>query len=93
MVEITETKQNKEHRIKRKEDSLRDFWHNIKCINIWNIRIPEEQEKKTSYEDIFEEIIKCRDITLSTKVSIVKAMVFPIVMYRCESWTIEESEP
>jgi len=30
---------------------------------------------------------------LSTKVSIVKAMVFPIVMYRCESWTIEESEP
>ena len=37
-------------------------------------------------------IIKARDITLPTKVHIVKAMVFPIVMYRCESWTIKKAE-
>ena len=37
-------------------------------------------------------ILKSRDITLPTKVHLVKAMVFPVVMYRCESWTIKESE-
>ena len=37
-------------------------------------------------------ILKSRDITLSTKVHLVKAMVFPIVMYGCESWTIEKAE-
>ena len=39
-----------------------------------------------------DSILKTRDITLPTKVSIVKAMVFPVVMYRCESWTIKNSE-
>ena len=34
----------------------------------------------------------CRDITLPTKVHLVKAMVFPVVMYRCESWTIKKAE-
>ena len=37
-------------------------------------------------------ILKCRDITLSTKVHLVKAMVFPTVMYGCESWTIKKVE-
>ena len=37
-------------------------------------------------------ILKSRDITLPTKVLLVKAMVFPVVMYRCESWTIKEAE-
>ena len=37
-------------------------------------------------------ILKSRDITLLTKVCLVKAMVFPIVMYRCESWTIKKAE-
>ena len=36
--------------------------------------------------------IKSRDITLSTKVRLVKAMVFPVVMYGCESWTIKKAE-
>ena len=36
--------------------------------------------------------IKNRDITLSTKVSLVKAMVFPVIMYGCESWTIKKAE-
>ena len=37
-----------------------------------------------------DSILKSRDITLPTKVRLVKAMVFPVVMYRCESWTIEK---
>ena len=37
-------------------------------------------------------ILKSRDITLPTKVCLVKAMVFPVVMYRCESWTIKKAE-
>ena len=36
---------------------------------------------------------KNRDITLPTKVCIVKVMVFPVVMYRCKSWTIKKAEP
>ena len=43
--------------MKRTEDSLRDLWDSIKCINIWIIRIPEEEEEKKGYEKIFEEII------------------------------------
>ena len=39
-----------------------------------------------------DSILKSRDITLSTKVNLVKAMVFPVVMYGCESWTIKEAE-
>ena len=39
-----------------------------------------------------DSILKSRDITLSTKVRLVKAMVFPVVMYACESWTIKKAE-
>ena len=39
-----------------------------------------------------ESILKSRDITLSTKVRLVKAMVFPVVMYGCESWTVKKAE-
>ena len=39
-----------------------------------------------------DSILKSRDITLSTKVHLVKAMVFPVVMYRCESWTIKKAK-
>ena len=39
-----------------------------------------------------DSILKSRDITLSTKVCIVKAMVFPVVMYGCESWTVKKTE-
>ena len=39
-----------------------------------------------------DSILKSRDITLSTKVHLVKAMVFPLVMYGCESWTIKKAE-
>ena len=39
-----------------------------------------------------DSILKTRDITLSTKVRLVKAMIFPVVMYGCESWTIRKAE-
>ena len=39
-----------------------------------------------------DSILKSRDIILSTKVRLVKAMVFPVVMYGCESWTIKKAE-
>ena len=39
-----------------------------------------------------DSILKSRDITLPTKVNLVKAMVFPVVMYGCESWTIKKAE-
>ena len=39
-----------------------------------------------------DSILKSRDITLPTKVRLVKAMAFPVVMYRCESWTVKKAE-
>ena len=39
-----------------------------------------------------DSILKSRDITLPTKVSLVKAMVFPVVMYGCENWTVKKAE-
>ena len=56
MVEITVRKQNKEKRMKRIEDSLRDLWDNIKRTNIQIIGVPEEEEKKKGTEKIFDEI-------------------------------------
>ena len=41
---------------------------------------------------ILDSILKSRDITLQTKVHLVKAKVFPVVMYGCESWTIKKAE-
>ena len=40
-----------------------------------------------------DSILKSRDVTLPTKVHLVKAMIFPVVMYGCESWTIKKAEP
>ena len=46
------------------------------------------EEKLTNLDSI----LKSRDITLPTKVHLVKAMVFPVVVYRCESWTMKKAE-
>ena len=52
-----------------------------------------ENGLKNNEKNIYKKkIIKSRDITLLTKVRIVKAMVFPVVMYGCESWTIKKAE-
>ena len=56
MVEITAEEQNKEKRMKRIDDNLRDLWDNTKHTNIQIIGVPEEEKKKGS-EKIFEEII------------------------------------
>ena len=56
IVEITAAEQNKEKRMKRIEDSLRDNWDNIKCNNIRIVGVPEEEKKKES-EKIFGETI------------------------------------
>ena len=50
--------------------------------------LPLERKAMTNLDSIF----KSRDIILTTKVHIVKAMVFPVVMYRCENWTIKKAE-
>ena len=39
-----------------------------------------------------DNVLKCRDITLPSKICIVKAMVFPVVMYRCESWSMKKAK-
>ena len=48
--------------------------------------------KESSRMTNLDSILKSRDITLSAKVSLVKAMVFPVVIYGCESWTIKKAE-
>ena len=58
-----------------------DCSHEIKMLTPW----------KESYDQL-DSILKSRDITLPTKVRLVKAMVFPVVMYGCESWTIKKAE-
>ena len=60
-----------------------DYSHEIKrCLLL-------ERKVRTNLDSI----LKSRDITLPTKVHLVKAMVFPGVMYGCESWTIKKAEP
>ena len=56
MVEITSEEQNKAKRMKRTEDSLGDFWDNIKCTTIRIIGVPEEEEKKKGYEKILKRL-------------------------------------
>ena len=57
MVEFTAVEHNKEKRMKRNEDSLRDLWGNIKCTNIRIIGVPEGEEREKGPKKIFEEII------------------------------------
>ena len=58
-----------------------DFSHEIKrCLLL-------ERKVMTNLDSI----LKSRDVTLSTKVHLIKAMVFPVVMYGCESWTVKKA--
>ena len=57
MVEFTAMEQNKEKRMKRNEDSLRDLWDTIKRNNICIIGVPEGEEREKGPKKIFEEII------------------------------------
>ena len=66
-VEFTAMEQNKEKRMKRNEDSLRDLWNNIKCNNIHLIGVPEGEEGEKGPEKIFEEIIVEKSLTWERK--------------------------
>ena len=55
MVEFTATEQNKEKRMKRHEESLRDFWDNIRCNNIRIIAVSEGEEREKGPEKILQE--------------------------------------
>ena len=57
MVEINEAEREKEERINRNEDNLRDLWDNVKCHNVQIIGVPKEEDKKKGHEKIPEEII------------------------------------
>ena len=59
------------------------------CTHEIKRRLLLEMEVMTNLDSI----LKSRDITLSTKVNLVKAMVYPVVMYGCESWTIKKADP
>ena len=61
-----------------------DFSHEIKrCLLLG------KKKAVTNLDSIF----KSRDITLPTKIHLVKAMFFPVVMYGCKSWTVKKAEP
>ena len=55
------------------------------------MKLKDAYSLEESY-DLLDSILKSRDITLPTKVRLVKAMFFPVVMYGCESWTIERAQ-
>ena len=57
MGETTAEEENKEKRMKRIEDSLRDLWDNIKCTNIHIIGVLQEEQEEKEYEKFFEEMI------------------------------------
>ena len=59
-------------------------WKQLKC--------PSTGMAKENVVHIYSGILLSRDITLPTKVRLVKAMAFPVVMYGCESWTIKKTE-
>ena len=58
------------------------------CSHEIKRRLPLERKVMTNLDSI----LKSRDITLPTKIHLVKAMVFPVVMYGCESWTVKKTE-
>ena len=64
------------------------FWLHLDCSREIKGRLLLGRKVMTDLDSI----LKSRDITLPTKVCLVKAMVFPVAMYGCESWTIKKAE-
>ena len=65
--------------------------HRGQWLQPWNQKTIASSDGKKAMTNLHS-VLKSRDITLPTKVHIVKAMVFPVVMYDCESWTIKKAE-
>ena len=55
-------------------------------------KLPGKPQKTQTIKENLDSTFKSRDITLPTKVHLVKALAFPVVMYACESWTIKKAE-
>ena len=74
-------------------NSVRLFWGPPKSLQLLTsaMKLSHLFLGRKAMIDLYN-ILKSRDITLPTKVPIVKAMVFPVVMYGCESWAIEKAE-
>ena len=64
----------------------------LECCDSWGHKESDRTEQRNWTELNWDSILKSRDITLPTKVCLVKAMVFPVVMYGCESWTVKKAE-
>ena len=67
----------------------------LACCDSWGRKESDMTERLNwteLYKVYLDSILKSRDISLSTKVHLVKAMVFPVVMYGCESWTVKKAE-
>ena len=72
-------------------NSVRLFFGALKSLQI----VISAMKLKDTYSlegKLFDCIFKSRDVTLPTKVHLVKAMVFPVVMYGCESWTVKKTD-
>ena len=75
-------------------------WKQCQTLSFWAPKSPQVVIAAMKLKDAYslevttnlDSILKNRDITLPTKVHLVKAMVFPVVMYGCESWTVNKAE-
>ena len=76
--------------LKQPKYPLTDEW--IKMWYIYTMEYYSATKKNEIVRTNLDSILKSRDITLPTKVHLVKAMVFPVVMYGCESWTVKKAE-
>ena len=61
-------------------------------VNVWLEKLTQNNKTFHSRKIYQLSILKSRDVTLPTKVHLVKAMVFPVVMYGCESWSVKKAE-
>ena len=76
-------------------ETVRDFWgggSNITVDSDCSHEIKRHLVLGRKVMNNLDSIFKSRDVTLPTKVHLVKAMVFPVVMYGCESWTVKKAE-